>query len=271
MLGTALTTLTQFLLFSGRFLILCVETATAPVTEEFVIMFTSATVFVSSYQLQGWKENKQLNLEYKITDFRKLPAKTFGTCHPSCMGKSKCHALSHIVDAIRQVESIEYLDAGCFESSQKSFEKFYPQTFKKSYFYGINVGTRNLWSKNGNFLRERYQTAWNNSCSIRSAMKNRTILVRTGNVIVTLQLKDAQGYLLEFKQRTICEQSLRDHLFQIFKTLGKTDFRPFRAIFWSYDVQKLSEQELSQTKITGCFIRILNLIYYSAHFQSSIR
>lgn len=48
---------------------------------------------------------------------------SFEVCQALCMGTSKWHALSHVVDTIRPTMNVEYDDAGIYGSSRKLFIK----------------------------------------------------------------------------------------------------------------------------------------------------
>lgn len=47
------------------------------------------------------------------------------------MGTSKWNALNHVVDALRNLGSVEYLDAGVYENARKIFKKTYTRSTRR--------------------------------------------------------------------------------------------------------------------------------------------
>lgn len=73
----------------------------------------------------SWSEEKLSCSQKQMNRFKSSALTVFEQYQASNMKTFKRHALNHVVHALRQVESIEYLDAGIFKSAQKLFKEKY--------------------------------------------------------------------------------------------------------------------------------------------------
>lgn len=78
-----------------------------------------------------WTEHEITQLKKQIEKFRATKRIVFGPCHLSCLRASKYHLLKHLVDALRHLASIAYLDIVLFESSHKQSKRSYTKTSMK--------------------------------------------------------------------------------------------------------------------------------------------
>lgn len=70
------------------------------------------------------------DLQGHINKLREMAKQVFRVFQASCIGTSNCHALSHVVNSIRQDGIIGYVNTSNFESIPKFFKKHYKNTFR---------------------------------------------------------------------------------------------------------------------------------------------
>lgn len=70
-------------------------------------------------------------LKRQIREFTNAAHKNLDSYNVSELMTLKCHALSHLVDALRQDGSLKYLNAGVFKSSHKFFKNDYSKFLKE--------------------------------------------------------------------------------------------------------------------------------------------
>lgn len=72
-------------------------------------------------------------MQRHMSNFKPMARAIFGPYQASCMAKSERHALNHLVEALRQVGSIEYLVTEGIKRSHRHFEKCHKLTSRKMY------------------------------------------------------------------------------------------------------------------------------------------
>lgn len=72
-----------------------------------------------------------MDLRQRINCFRIIAVEVFGPYQKTCMRTSKWNALNHLVEALRHLGSMDYLDVALYESSYKRFKEKYPKSSKR--------------------------------------------------------------------------------------------------------------------------------------------
>lgn len=110
---------------------LCGQADHAPVTMVFTLFVDPSNCVQKRLCSPVWTEEKPFELSKQVNNFRKLTSQIFERYQASTTGISKWYALSLPLAPIRQVEGLEYLDAGVFESVQKTFKTKLKENLQK--------------------------------------------------------------------------------------------------------------------------------------------
>lgn len=139
----------------------------------------------------------------------------FGPYKASVMATLKCHTLHHLVDSLRHVGSIEYLDTGCFWNLSQIIRKQLLKTVDKSHTAMLDTPAK--W----NF--ESFQTLVTGT-SVRFRSRNfawaqyskreKPALGATGKITLILQLQDVQRHSASIKNVQTSFVDLPDHIVQ---------------------------------------------------------
>lgn len=73
--------------------------------------------FRKRLSIPGWNDNELKILNSQINRFKNVTKEALRQCNALGMGTSKLHALSYLVDTLRQMGSLQYRDSGKFEGS----------------------------------------------------------------------------------------------------------------------------------------------------------
>lgn len=106
--------------FSGENIDTCFGTSTsAPVNNVCITYVALVNRIYRRFHSPEWTEVTLVKWERPINIFKRMARAVFGPHQASCLETSNWLALNSLVGALRQLRSIEYTDAGCFENSHR--------------------------------------------------------------------------------------------------------------------------------------------------------
>ena len=168
----------------------CGEVKEAPVTRTLTMFNDIIQQLYERNHNIGWTDEKLEKLSNDIRLFKKQGRKTFENYQSSKMGFPKWHLLDHIVEDLKRVGNISFLEADFYEMEHKSFKKEYKLTSRRKHSALKEVTDRQNNQLISNLGVEKNHTLRKPNPSRMEAVKiDGAFLVRSGQNTTILQLK----------------------------------------------------------------------------------
>lgn len=111
---------------------------------------------------------------------RAISLKVFRDYRESHMTTSKWRDINHAVDSLTKIDSIAYLDAGCFENSKNRFKEGYRHTFEKRFSAMCETVAKNALLVSVNETQLKYMNESKKETGIETMIEYHNVLVRAG-------------------------------------------------------------------------------------------